>query len=119
MRREFMSLEKGWFQKLLSPDFPDKTIIEEQLVQGYVTDMDVRTSWASVGLGTDYSVPYPHTVNVPVIMDVHQKDGTFIGFMLILDNGFIRELSIYHIAGYDIPDYENISFDRVTYEIRI
>ncbi len=119
MRREFLKLEKNWFQKLLIPDFPNKEIIEEQLEQGYVTDMDIRTSWASIGLETDCKVPFPHAINVPVIMNVNQADGTFIGFHIVLNRGFISELAIYHIAGYDIPNYEEISFNNITYEINV
>ncbi|HEL2057462.1 TPA: hypothetical protein TY768_000627 [Streptococcus suis] len=119
MKRSFTALEKRWLTMLLAPAFPDKAIIEKQLEMGYVIDMDVRSSWASVGLGTDCTERFTHDDNVPIIMDAHQDDGTIIGFKIMLHKGYICELAIYHIAGYAIPDYEKILLNNVTYDILI
>lgn len=115
-----IDLEKVLFEKLLQPDYRDKTILEEQLANVIVVNRTITKGYASILLRSTCKHRLSYRERVPITMLAHvtdEKGNRPIQFLLHVINGFVHELEIFDAAGFDIDNYESIPLDNLSYQI--
>lgn len=115
MYRNLYESERYWMEKLLEAEFKEKEILIEQILKAKVA-FEQGYEFISLKFKVEASTKYPHTVRVPVVMRVFQKNVTPIIFLLHVINGYIDELEII-AADLSKIELSTIELDKVEYEI--
>ena len=115
MYRNLYESERYWIEKLLEAEFKEKEILIEQILKAKVF-FEQGYEFISLKFKVEATPKYPHTVRVPVVMRVFQKDATPIIFLLHVINGYIDELEII-TADLSKIELTTIELDKVEYEI--
>lgn len=116
MCRKLNEKESQWIAALMNVKFQGRDILLKQLTKANIIYRQ-EYSFISIKFKIEGKMePYPYRVRVPVEMRAFQQSAAPIVFLLHVINGIIDELEIITADSTQI-DAENISLERVEYEI--